>query len=134
MPSDTLAPLLRYVTAAYDAWGATLRFQGQFLSFVFLSFVLLPSRSIGAVFVRVHSQRFIAQPIFDALILAVDQSVSGGALSLSLSVLCAALLLSDDYFSANRRKYRVEFPSLVGASTLSSGSTDSRINRTIPVA
>lgn len=62
--------------------------------FVFLSFVLLPSRSIGAVFVRVHSQRFIAQPIFDALILAVDQSVSGGALSLSLSQFSAQLSCS----------------------------------------
>lgn len=98
MPSDTLAPLLRYVTAAYDAWGATLRFQGQFLSFVFLSFVLLPSRSIGAVFVRVHSQRFIAQPIFDALILAVDQSVSGGALSLSLSSLRSSSALRRLFF------------------------------------
>lgn len=94
--------------------------------FVFLYFALLPSRSIGAVFARVHSQRFIAQPIFDALILAVDQSVSGGMCFLRSSH------RFDDYFCAGRRKHRVESPSL-GASTLSSGSTNSQINRTIPV-
>lgn len=73
--------------------------------FVFLCFVLLRSRSIGAVFARVHSQGFIAQPIFDALILAVDQSVSGGLRSLRNSH------CFDDHSCASRRKYRVESPS-----------------------